>query len=117
MRAMSKSEYKRAIREQAKRKIGGATKYDTVSQADHRDKVEQGLDKLRKISSEGGDPKAKRIKNELTYLLNNYLPQYDTRIEQLIDEWRRSGDPSYEPGVRTKLRQARREHMSKSHSI
>ena len=117
MRAKSKSEFKRAIREQAKRKVSGATKYDLVSQRDHRTKVEKGLNELRRISSEGGDANAKRVKNELTYLLNNYLPKYDVRIEQLIDAWRRSGDPSYDPGIRTKLRQARREHMGRSHSL
>ena len=55
-----------------------------------------------------------KAKNELTFLLNNYLPKYDSRIEALIDIWRRSGDPSYSPSIRTKLRQARRDHMRKS---
>jgi hypothetical protein len=76
--------------------------------------VDQGLRELRQVSAEGGDGKAQRVKNELNYLLNNYLPSYDMRIEQLIDEWRRSGDPSYDPGIRARLRRARQDHMSKS---
>ena len=67
--------------------------------------------------AEGGDSQGKKVKAELTYLLNNYTPKHDCRIEALIDEWRRSGDPSYDVGIKMKLRQARREHMSKSHPI
>ena len=116
MRAKKRSEYKMAIRNQAKKKVQ-ASKYDLNSSSGYRDQVEQGLNTLRRASAEGGDGTAKRVKSELTYLLNNYLPRYDMRIEQLIDEWRRSGDPSYNPGIRSKLRQARREHMSKSNSV
>lgn len=115
MHAKKKSEYKLAIREQARRKVGRITKYDMVSRTDHKTRVEQGLKELRRVSAEGGDSRAKKIKNELTYLLSNYLPQYDVRIEALIDEWRRSGDPAYDPEVRGKLRRARQEHMRDSH--
>ena len=116
MRARKKSELKTAIRDQARRKVG-VPKYDATTQAHYHEEVEKGLQNLRKISSEGGDPRGKKAKNELLYLLNNYSPKYDTRIEQLIDLWRRSGDPSYDPSIRTKLRQARREHMSKSNPL
>jgi len=51
------------------------------------------------------------------YLINNFLPAYETRILQLIDEWRRTGDPSYDPGIRMKLRQAQRDYMSKTNAV
>jgi hypothetical protein len=83
----------------------------------YRDKVESGRQEFLQVSNEGGDPKAKKFKGELTYLLNNYLPAYDMRIEHLIDSWRRSGDPTYDPGIRTKLREARRNYNSKSNAV
>lgn len=115
-KSWSKSEYKLRMREEAKRKVRGG-KYDPVSSRTYRENVEQGLKTLRTVSSEGGDPKAMRVRNELNYLLNNYLPQYDMRIEQLIEEWRRSGDPSYDVSVRVRFRSARREYMNRKNSL
>ena len=113
MARKSRSEYKQNLRQQATRKVG-TPKYDLTSQNKYRSDVDKGLSELRRVSAEGGDAKAQRVKNELNYLLNNYLPSYDMRIEQLIDEWRRSGDPSYDPAIRARLRRARQEHMSRS---
>lgn len=109
----SRAEFKQQLRQQATRKVN-TPKYDLASQTKYRSDVDKGLSELRRVSAEGGDAKAQRVKNELNYLLNNYLPSYDMRIEQLIDEWRRSGDPSYDPAIRARLRRARQEHMSKS---
>jgi len=67
---VKKSEYKKQIREEAKRKIKGP-QYGVTGHAAYRDKVEAGRTQLLLKSNEGGDPKALRIKNELTYLLNN----------------------------------------------
>lgn len=58
-----------------------------------------------------------RIKSELNYLLKNYNPSYDGRIETLIDQWRTSGDPSYDPSIKLKLRQARRKKSSLDYPI
>ena len=116
MRAKKKSELKLEIREQAKRKVRPMVSNVGVDRM-YREQVEAGRQELNRISAEGGDPKAKRIRNELTYLLNNYLPGYDIRIEQLIDAWRRTGDPSYDPSIRVKLRQARRDHMERSSAV
>lgn len=103
----SKSEYKMQLRERAQQKVRPKSgKSGSYNQA-----VESGRQRLMRESSEGGDPKAKKIKNELMYLLNNYTPQYDTRILALIDHWRTSGDPSYDPGIRVELRKARQRHM------
>ena len=113
MQKPTKSERKLAMREEAKRKIHGP-RYDPNHQATFAKDVAKGLNELRSKSAQGGDGAARRIKSELMYLINNYLPRYDMRIEQLIDDWRRSGDPGYDPGVRVKLRQARREHSVKS---
>jgi hypothetical protein len=109
----SRGDYKQQLRQQARRTVG-TQKHDLTSQSQYRTDVDKGLAELRRVSAEGGDGKAQRVKNELNYLLNNYLPSYDMRIEQLIDEWRRSGDPSYDPAIRARLRRARQEHMSRS---
>ena len=49
-----------------------------------------------------------RIKSELNYLLNNYSPTNDYKIETLIDKWRTSGDPAYDPAIKLRLRNVRR---------
>lgn len=113
MRAKKKSEIKLAYREQARRKVRPSSSNGGPSTG-YRKQVEQGREHLLQVSAEGGDSQAKKTKNELMYLLNNYLPSYEARINSLIDAWRRSGDPAYDPAVRLKLRQARRGHMSKA---
>ena len=113
MKARSKSEWKMAVREEAKRTVKGP-RSDVHTSGNYSRQIEAGLQELRTKMSESGDGKAKRIKSELTYLLNNYAPQYDMRIEHLIDEWRRSGDPEYDPGIRIKHRTASRKHMRDS---
>jgi len=113
---MSKAEQKMAMREEAKRKIKGGG-YGRGSKKSYREAVEAGRKQLQVKSSEAGDSLAKKAKNELNYLLNNYLPRYDARIEQLIDIWRRSGDPGYSASIRTKLLKARRDHMQKSNPV
>lgn len=113
---ISRSDQKLALRRQAKVKVRAGLG-TAAGRRDYADRVEAGRERLLQISSEGGDWKAKKVKNELTYLLNNYLPRYDARIEMLIDQWRTSGDPAYDPGVRAKLRQARKDHMSKSNPL
>lgn len=105
-----KSDFKMRIREEAKRKVKGPTGGVSGSR-EYRERVEKMRGQILQKASEGGDPRSSRIKSELTYLLNNYLPAYDNRIQTLIDEWRRSGDPSYDPAIRIKLRRARQEHM------
>jgi hypothetical protein len=115
-KSLSKSEYKLRIREQAKRKIRGP-KYDVSGAAKFREDVAQGLKTLRTVSSEGGDSKSVKVRNEITYLLNNYIPQYDARIEQLIEEWRRSGDPTYDVSIRVRFRTVRREYMGRKGSM
>lgn len=112
MAGSKKSERKLAMREEARAKVRPRSDKNAVR--GYRDEVDKGLNQLRIKSAQGGDGKAKRFKSELNYLLNNYLPKYDARIEQLIDQWRRSGDPEYDPMVRVKYRNARRAHMSKS---
>lgn len=113
MGGKKKSDFKTAIREQAARKVKGS-KHNPSTQKEYRETVEKGRKDLLASSSEGGDPRGKKIRGELEYLLNNYLPQYDIRIEQLINEWRTSGDPSYDPQIRMRFRRARRDHMNKA---
>ena len=116
MRALRKSDLKSQMREEAKRRVRPATS-NIGADRDYRQNVESGRRQLNEIGAEAGDPAAKKFKAELMYLLNNYLPSYDIRIEQLIDAWRRTGDPSYDPGIRVKLRQARKSYLDKSSAI
>ena len=111
----SKSERKLEMREQAKRKMrGGGSVANT--QRSYASAVEKGRKDLNIKSAQTGVSKGKKLKAEIDYLLRNYLPRYDSRIEALIDEWRGSGDPGYSPEVRTQLREARRVHMRDSHA-
>ncbi len=110
---MKKSEYKKQIREEAKRKIKGP-RYGVTGHKDYRDQVEAGRKQLLVKSNEAGDSNAKKFKSELMYLLNNYSPRYDIRIEQLIDAWRTSHDPEYDPGIRARFRKVQKQHMDRS---
>jgi hypothetical protein len=116
MRALKKSDLKLQIRDEAKRKVRPASS-NIGTDRNYREGVEAGRRQLNELGAEAGDPAAKKYKAELMYLLNNYLPSYDIRIEQLMDAWRRTGDPSYDPGIRLKLRQARKQYMDKSSAI
>ena len=113
MCAMKKSDFKMRIRDEAKRKVRGSMGTVQDHQA-FRDKIEQGRRELVTKSAQGGDPKAMRVKNELMYLINNYTPRYDMRIQQLIDMWRTSHDPSYSPDIQLQFRRARQEYDRKS---
>lgn len=111
----SKSERKLEMREQAKRKMrGGGSVANT--QRSYASAVEKGRKDLNVKSTQAGVSQGKKFKAEIDYLLRNYLPRYDSRIETLIDEWRRCGDPGYSPDVKTRLREARRIHMRDSHA-
>jgi hypothetical protein len=116
MRAKSRGEHKLEMREQAKQQVKGG-RYDIASTRQYQADVQRGHEQLLRVSKEGGDSKAKMIKAELTYLLNNYLPSNDNRIEQLIDLWRRSGDPQYDPAIRAKLMRARRDDMKQGNAL
>ena len=110
MRAKTRAEHKLEMRGQAKQVVKGG-RYDIASTKQYQADVQKGHDQLMRVSKEGGDSKAKMIRAELTYLLNNYVSQNDARIEQLIDLWRRSGDPQYDPAIRAKLMRCRRDDM------
>lgn len=110
--ALKKSERKFQMREEARRKIYGNGSGVTGDRA-YRERVEKGRQQLMQKAAEGGDNRAKRVKTELTYLINNYVPSHDARIAFLMDEWRRSGDPTYDPAIRIQYRRAVQEHMKK----
>jgi hypothetical protein len=114
--AMSKSERKLQMRQEAKRKVRPSAP-SPKGQREYNTEVEAGRRQLMVKSSEGGDTKAKKVKQELMYLLNNYTPKYDARIEMLIGQWRTSGDPSYDPAIRVKLRQARQQYMRRGQAL
>ncbi len=108
--ALKKSERKLQMREEARRKIRGPSGGVTGSKA-YREKVEKERRRLLQKSSEGGDTGTQKVKGELHYLINNYLPANDARINTLIDKWRTSGDPAYDPAIKIELRKARQKHM------
>lgn len=58
-----------------------------------------------------------RIKSELNYLLNSYTPTNDWRIEMLIDKWRMSGDPAYDPSIKIKYRNVRKGKAKKDNAL
>ncbi|MCX5770428.1 MAG: hypothetical protein NTZ09_09180 [Candidatus Hydrogenedentes bacterium] len=116
MRALKKGELKLQNRQQAFHKVH-PTSGNVGADRKYREQVEAGRKELGIISAQGGDNQAKQVRQELMYLLNNYLPQYDMRIEQLIDLWRRSHDPAYDPSVRVKYRQVRKDYMSKGGAV
>lgn len=92
------------------KKIEAASEEKTRGPRDQtraREKIERGRKHLLEKARMGaGEQTQNRIKGELMYLINNYTPSNDARIEMLIDKWRRSGDPSYDPGIRMRFRQA-----------
>ncbi len=116
MCALKKSEYKSQIRQEAKRTVGGA-KFAGTGHGAYREAVEKGRKNLLLKSAEGGDNNAQRVKNELTYLLNNYVPAYDARIEALIDKWRTSHDPAYDPGIKARFRKVRAQYSGRSNAV
>lgn len=78
-------------------------------------KVREREQKLEKIEKDrkhivekqrvgGGVNTHRRIKAELDHLLNNYDPANDNKIDTLIDKWRRSGDPAYDPSIKVRFR-------------
>ncbi len=74
-----------------------------------RERVEKGRKKVvEKAEAGAGENTFRRIRQELNHLLNNYTPSNDYKIETLIDKWRRSGDPSYDPAIKLRYRNARR---------
>jgi len=80
--------------------------------------IDTGHKQLKERAKAGaGAATAKRIKDEIEYLLKNYTPSNEHKIEALIDKWRTSGDPGYDPTVRIRLRNARRKKNSQDYAL
>jgi hypothetical protein len=83
--------------------IGGSLRVSREQQ------IEMGRKHVVERARPGAASRAhKRIKDEIEYLLRNYTDANEAKIEALIDKWRRSGDPSYDPSIKVRLRSARR---------
>jgi len=113
---MGVADYKMRMREEAKRQLKGRGN-DAPSYRRHRQNIEDGRKQLLIKSAEGGDRAAKAIKSELEYLLRNYLPTYDYRIQMLIDKWRTSGDPEYNPEIRARYRRVQADYGKNSRAF
>ncbi len=75
----------------------------------HQKDVDAKRKQLREKSKAGaGAATQGRLKDEIDLLIRNYTPANEQKIEALIDRWRRSGDPSYDPSVNIRLRNARK---------
>lgn len=89
--------------------------------AEHRAReraIETGRKRLTEKAKAGvRDSAHKRIRDEIEYLLKNYTPSNEAKIETLIDKWRRSGDPSYDPSIKLRLRNARRKKDSQDYAL
>lgn len=87
-----------------------------------KEKTKEDIEKgrrelLEKAKAGAGDATFKRIKGEIDYLLNNYSSANDNKIETLIDKWRRSGDPHYDPAIRLRFRKVRKKKAQTEHPI
>ena len=112
-----KSDHKLRLREEARMKLKGPSGGVTGS-ADYRARIERGRRQLLEKAEPGwGEARQSRISAEIEYLINNYAPSNDYRIEHLIDQWRRSGDPGYDPNIKIKHRNARQKHMKDDNPI
>ena len=75
----------------------------------YSEEVEKGRKRVvEKAAAGAGANTQKRIRDELNYLIDHYTPANDSKIETLIDKWRRSGDPTYDPMIKIQYRNARK---------
>lgn len=115
--AMKKSDYKLRMREEARQKLRGPQGGVTGSK-EYRERIERGRKHMMAKGAIGaGGATHARIAGELEYLINNYTPSNNRRIEELIEKWRKSGDPEYDVGVRVRYRRAVQKHMRESNPI
>lgn len=95
-----------------------AAKKLTAHGDDFREEVEKGRKRVvEKAAAGAGANTQKRIRDELNYLIDHYTPDNDNKIETLIDKWRRSGDPSYDPMIRIKYRNARKKKSTNDYAF
>ncbi len=99
-----------ALIEKARRITGGGGTF--------QEEVEKGRKKVVEKAAPGaGANTQKRFRDELNYLLDNYSPSNDNKIETLIDKWRRSGDPSYDPAIKLQYRKVRKKKASDDYAF
>lgn len=88
------------------------------NQAKYDEKVARGFKRVQEKHKMGyGENAFGRIKSELNYLINNYTSANDAKIEQLIDKWRRSGDPAYDPSINIRYRSVRKKKMNSDQAL
>lgn len=87
-----------------------------------RKRQQQELEAKRKELREkakagAGAATHRRLKDEIELLIKNYSPANEQQIETLIDKWRRSGDPSYDPSINLRLRNARKKRDNSQNAL
>lgn len=110
--ALEEAERKQEARELA-REREDALRHSSASEPleSREETVEKGRKRLiEKARMGAGDATHKRLREEIDYLINNYIPSNEHKIEILIDKWRRSNDPAYDPMINVTFRNARKDH-------
>ena len=72
---------------------------------------------LEKQKAGAGEATQRRIKAEIEYLIENFTPTNEKKIETLIDKWRRSGDSDYDPAIKLRFRKAKKKKSSGDYAI
>lgn len=107
------AQLRRGVMERAK-KASGPGRDERV----YGEEVEKGRKHLmEKVHAKSATAKPILIKTELNYLLANYTSANDAKIETLIDRWRRSGDPDYDPSIKVKHRNVRKKAETNKHAF
>ena len=90
----------------------------TESRGALQERIEKGRrEVLEKAAPGAGANTQKRFRDELNFLWNNYSPYNDNKIETLINKWRRSGDPSYDPAIKLRYRNVRKKKTSDDYAF
>lgn len=97
-------ELKRALREAA---LETLRKWRREAEARQRQHLDDEA-KRRHAEHAGTDAGTRRIRDEIETLLKHYTKANDYKIQSLVDKWRRSGDPSFDPSITARLQTARK---------
>ena len=107
-----------AIKAREMERLKGKTNKALEAKKEEEHKFERDRKIIQERGRAGaGEQTFNRIKSELNYLIANYKPSLEPQLEILIDKWRRSGDPAYDPGIRVKIREARKRKAASDHPL
>lgn len=73
-----------------------------------RQQIESDAQRKHRREGHADSAATRRMRDEIELLLRNYTRANDYKIQSLLDKWRRSGDPSFDPSIATRLQMARK---------